>query len=134
MKEYDGQITSSPGPTPLATSARCSAVVHDVVATPYATPMRAATSVSNSATFGPWLTQPLLRTPATARASSSPNSGRVNGIIDWAALRLRLRRATLVRGATSRQDRAALLRDRRRRGIPARGRRRRPTPDAATPD
>src|SRR5712691_2361948 len=104
MNEYDGQITSPPGPTPLATSARCSAVVHDVVATPWAAPARAATSDSNSATLGPWLTQPLLRTSATARASASPNSGLVSGIMSsrWPA-----------RGATSRQDRGGLPRARR---------------------
>src|SRR5215467_15707354 len=34
MNEYDGQITSSPGPIPDAMNARCSAVVQDVVATP----------------------------------------------------------------------------------------------------
>ena len=35
----DGTITSSPGPMPSATSARCSAVVHDVVATACAAPV-----------------------------------------------------------------------------------------------
>src|SRR5437762_12881103 len=31
MNEYDGQITSSPRPTPARRSARCSAVVHEEI-------------------------------------------------------------------------------------------------------
>ena len=56
-----GTITSSPGPIPSAASARWSAVVHEVVATPCATPWRSANSRSNSATLGPWVSQPLSR-------------------------------------------------------------------------
>src|SRR5438270_8114320 len=79
MNVNDGAMTSSPGPTPAVASARCSPVVHEVVATPCFAPTYAATAFSNSATFGPWVTQPLLMDSYGARASSSPSDGFVIG-------------------------------------------------------
>ncbi len=114
MKEYDGQITSSPGPTPVASSARWSAVVHDVVATAWAAPTRAATTRSNSATFGPCVTQPLESTSATARASASPNSRRVSGMLTgW------ISSLPTAHAATTPPDREGRLRAGLRRGSPS---------------
>src|ERR1700755_3668277 len=58
MNDSDGTMTSSPGPTPDAYSARCSAVVQFVVAIACAAPTRAAKACSNAWTRGPWETQP----------------------------------------------------------------------------
>ena len=80
MNDRDGTTTSSPGPTPRAWSARCSAVVHDVVATPCSAPSAAQTADSKAATCGPWATHPEASTPATARSSSAPSQGRMIGI------------------------------------------------------
>src|SRR5207245_597000 len=60
MNVNDGTITSSPGPTPIAARARCRPVVQEVVAMPCCAPTYVATAFSNSATFGPCVTQPLL--------------------------------------------------------------------------
>src|SRR5260221_10124875 len=79
MNVNEGTITSSPGPTPTVASARCSPVVHDVVAMPCFAPTYAAMAFSNSATFGPWVTHPLLIDSYGARASSSPSDGFVIG-------------------------------------------------------
>src|SRR5438477_9626984 len=79
MKVNEGTMTSSPGPTPAVASARCSPVVQDVVATPCFAPTYAATAFSNSATFGPWVTHPLLIDSYGACASSSPSDGFVIG-------------------------------------------------------
>src|SRR5216684_4705175 len=79
MKVNDGTTTSSPGPTPIVASARCRPVVHEVVATPWFAPTYAATAFSNSATFGPCVTHPLLIDSYGARASSSPSAGLVIG-------------------------------------------------------
>src|SRR5678816_1419066 len=80
MNVNDGTMTSSPGPMPAVASARCRPVVHEVVATPCFAPTYAATAFSNSATFGPCVTQPLLIDSYGARASSSPSAGLVMGI------------------------------------------------------
>src|SRR6185312_1784796 len=125
MNVYDGQITSSPGPMPLAMSDRCSDVVHDVVATACAAPMYDATRDSNSETLGPCTTHPVLRTSATACASASPKSGLVKGIMNW-----QLR----ARGATRRPGRAGLPRGRRRHGNRALSPRRPRTRDASAQD
>src|SRR5262249_52782517 len=68
------------GPTPTATSARCSPVVQELTATPCSAPTSAANAFSNSATRGPWATQPDRTASAAARASSSPRSGSMTGI------------------------------------------------------
>src|SRR5689334_4384097 len=77
MNDNDGTITSSPGPMPSTTIARCKPVVHDDTATPWRAPTTAATAVSNSATRGPCATQP----DATAAAAGTDSSGRRNGFI-----------------------------------------------------
>src|SRR4051794_25424319 len=59
MNDIDGTITSSPGPTPDAWSANCSAVVQLVVATASGAPTRSANAASNSRTRGPCDTQPV---------------------------------------------------------------------------
>ena len=58
MNENDGTTTSSPGPTPATTRARCSAVVQLETATASSAPVNEANSRSNAATSGPWATQP----------------------------------------------------------------------------
>ncbi len=54
-----GTITSSPGERPRTATARCRAVVHDVVAAACETPMWSANRSSKRATNGPCTTQPL---------------------------------------------------------------------------
>src|SRR5664279_2086371 len=81
MNERLGHNTSSPGSMPTASSARCSAVVHDDTATALCAPTYSANAFSNSATLGPWLTQPLRRADSTACSSSVPIDGRVSGIV-----------------------------------------------------
>jgi hypothetical protein len=49
----DGRMTSSPGPTPSATSSRWSPVVHEQTATACLAPIRSANAASNAATRGP---------------------------------------------------------------------------------
>ena len=71
MQVNAGQITSSPGPTPLRCSAICIAEVHELVATACSAPIHAASRCSNSTAFGPWLTHPERMTGATALASRS---------------------------------------------------------------
>src|SRR2546428_1583090 len=83
MNVNDGTITSSPGPTPIAVRARCRPVVHEVVAMPCFAPTYVATAFSNSATFGPCVTQPLLIDSNGARASSSVSAGLVIGMLSF---------------------------------------------------
>src|SRR5713101_3988842 len=73
MNERLGHSTSSPGLMPAAKKAKCRAVVQDETAT--------ANLRSNSATQGPWLTQPLLSTSRTAFSSFSPKDGRAMGMV-----------------------------------------------------
>ncbi len=72
MNENDGTMTSSPGPIPHATNARCSAVVQELTATPSRAPTRAANFSSKLATRGPCATQPESTACAAASASASP--------------------------------------------------------------
>ena len=58
MNEWLAVITSSPGPTPTASSARCSAVVQLLTAQAWSAPTKAANSCSKAATSGPCVTQP----------------------------------------------------------------------------
>ena len=67
--------TSSPGPIPAATSDRCSASVHDDVATAWGTPVRAAKRSSSSAVRGPDVSQPERSVATTDSTSSSPITG-----------------------------------------------------------
>src|ERR671935_2726634 len=83
MNVNDGTMTSSPGLMPAVASARCSPVVQEVVAMPCFAPTYAATAFSNSATFGPCVTQPLLIESNGARASSSPRDGFVIGTFSF---------------------------------------------------
>ena len=80
MKDSEGTITSSPGPTPFTCRASASAVVQLVVATASAAPTRAANRCSNSSTFGPWESQPEAITCATASCSAPDRYGLVIGI------------------------------------------------------
>src|SRR5687767_1829095 len=72
-------ITSAPGPTPLADSARCSAAVQDVVAKAASAPTSPRINSSNRATFGPVVSQPDSRVRTTSATSSSPSVGRCHG-------------------------------------------------------
>src|SRR3954454_19159342 len=92
MNENDGTTTSSPGPIPSTTSARCRAVVQELTATPCSAPTSAANSRSKRATRGPWATQPERTASAAAWASSSPSRGNITGIrFTGSTLRSRLR-------------------------------------------
>src|SRR5438132_3204067 len=83
MNVNDGTMTSSPGPMPAVASARCRPVVQEVVAIPCFAPTYDATAFSNAATFGPWVTHPLLIDSYGARASSSPSDGFVIGMVSF---------------------------------------------------
>jgi hypothetical protein len=81
MKEWLTVTTSSPLATPLATSARCSAVVQLDTAQACAAPTAAANSRSKAATSGPCVTQPERMARRAASASRSSIHGRATGII-----------------------------------------------------
>src|SRR3954471_7238815 len=83
MNVNEGTMTSSPFPIPAVARARCRPVVQDVVATPCFAPTYAARAFSNSATFGPCVTHPLLIDSKGARASSSPSDGLVMGTLSF---------------------------------------------------
>src|ERR671919_39049 len=68
-------ITSSPGPTPAATSDRCMAAVPDESATACRAPTYSAKRRSSSSARGPLVSQPLRSVSATASISSSPTAG-----------------------------------------------------------
>ena len=75
-----GAITSSPGPMPIASSARCSPAVAELTATACTPPPRyAANSLSNALVSGPVVTQPERMARATASISASVMSGRAKG-------------------------------------------------------
>jgi hypothetical protein len=81
MNDSEGTITSSPGPTDVATRARCSAVVQEDTATAWAAPNASANACSNSATRGPCVTHPEVTAAAAAAASSGPSQGCMTGIV-----------------------------------------------------
>ena len=81
MNEWLTVITSSPTPTPSASSARCSAVVQLDTAHACSAPTAAANSRSNAATSGPCVTQPERIARRAASASRSSIQGRATGII-----------------------------------------------------
>src|SRR5581483_6588355 len=68
-------ITSSPGPIPIATSARCIAAVPDETAIACVAPAYSANRSSSSAARGPVVSQPERIASATAATSSSPTAG-----------------------------------------------------------
>ena len=68
-------ITSSPGPTPSARRARCSAAVPDASASTCSASRYAAIRSSSSAARGPVVSQPERSVSATAATSSSPIAG-----------------------------------------------------------
>src|SRR5262245_29256330 len=67
--------TSSPGPTPSASSERCIAAVPDATATACCAPTYSAKRRSSSAVAGPVVSQPERSVSATAAISSSPIAG-----------------------------------------------------------
>ena len=76
----DGQvidvvITSSPGPTPSATSERCSAAVQDETASTWSASRYSRMRASSSAVRGPVVSQPERSVSATASISSSVIAG-----------------------------------------------------------
>ena len=68
-------ITSSPGSTPSATSARCIAAVPDATASTCFASRYSAIRSSSNAAFGPVVSQPERSVSATASISSSPIAG-----------------------------------------------------------
>ena len=66
-----GTTTSSPGPTPAAAYATCSAAVPLATAAQPAPPVQPARSASNASTCGPVVSQSLRRVATTAATSSS---------------------------------------------------------------
>ena len=81
MNEWLTVMTSSPGPTPAASSARCSAVVQLETAQACGAPTSAANSRSKAATSGPCVIQPLRIARRAASASASPITGLAIGIM-----------------------------------------------------
>src|SRR5216684_743427 len=76
-----GTITSSPGPMPQASAARCSPAVAEFTATASTSPpMKAANFCSNSRALGPVVSHPDRSTAVAAAISSSPITGRKHGI------------------------------------------------------
>ena len=75
MNVRAGTITSSPGPTPAATSAICSAAVPELAATARSVPTKEANSASKAATSGPAAIWPERRTRSTASSSAEPTAG-----------------------------------------------------------
>jgi len=74
-----GTITSSPGPTPAASAAKCSAAVQELTAVENWAPTRSEKRPSNSATFGPCPTHALRRVSSTAASSAASNQGLDSG-------------------------------------------------------
>ena len=71
----DVVITSSPGPIPSATSARCIAAVPEATARACFAPAYSAKRRSSSAARGPVVSQPERIASVTAAISSSPTAG-----------------------------------------------------------
>src|SRR5437588_4803360 len=68
-------ITSSPGPTPSATSERCSAAVQDETASTCSACRKSRIRASSSAVRGPVVSQPERSVSATASTSASVIAG-----------------------------------------------------------
>src|SRR6476619_2181228 len=71
----DVVITSSPGPTPSATSDRCNAAVQDETASTWSASRYSRMRASSSAVRGPVVSQPERRVAATASLSASEIAG-----------------------------------------------------------
>src|SRR6185312_3756580 len=81
-----GTITSSPGPMPHASAARCSPAVAEFTAIASTSlPMKAANFSSNSRALGPVVSHPDCSTAVAAAISASPMEGRKQGIPAGAA-------------------------------------------------
>src|SRR5258705_11333010 len=81
VKVSVGTITSSPGPIPHASAARCSPAVAEFTATASTpSPMKAANFCSKSRALGPVVSHPDRSTAVAASISSSPMKGRKQGI------------------------------------------------------
>lgn len=74
-------MTTSPGRTPTARSARWRAVVQLETAQAYGDPTYKAKSSSNCLTFGPCVSHPEEITSIAAAVSSAPRHGLAIGII-----------------------------------------------------
>src|SRR5690606_24795697 len=81
VKVYDGTMTSSPGPTPNASNAKCKPEVAELTAIVWISlpPKKSAKSASNFLVLGPVVTQPERRASTTSAISSSPISGNEKG-------------------------------------------------------
>ena len=77
-------ITSSPGPTPAPSSARCRPAVPDDTPTAYAAPLRSATARSNCSSLLPRLRRPLRSVSTSAASSRGPTSGAESGMRSFA--------------------------------------------------
>ncbi|MNI92812.1 hypothetical protein D3C73_1506600 [compost metagenome] len=76
-------MTSSPSPTPMASSARCRPAVAEFTATASTPPpMKLANSCSKARALGPVVSQPDLMASVTAVISASPMSGSAKGMKD----------------------------------------------------
>jgi hypothetical protein len=85
QKVNDGQSTASPGPTPIARSARINASVPLAQVTTWRASQNAASSASNARTSGPRMNWQWLRTRPTAASMAEPSLRRwaatsINGI------------------------------------------------------
>src|SRR5688572_7180387 len=98
MNEWLTVTTSSPGPTPDAASARCSAVVQLDTAHAWVAPTAVANSRSNAATSGPCVIQPERMDRRAASASRSSIQVRAIGIITAGTVISTRRRLGLDRG------------------------------------
>ena len=86
VKVRVGTITSSPGPIPQASAARCRPAVAEFTAMASTSPpMKAANFCSNSRALGPVVSHPDRRTAVAAAISSSPMTGRKHGILSRVA-------------------------------------------------
>mmetsp|Transcript_1276 Transcript_1276/g.3722 ORF Transcript_1276/g.3722 Transcript_1276/m.3722 type:complete len:320 (-) Transcript_1276:538-1497(-) len=74
-------MTSSPGPMPMASSARCRPAVAELTAmhSICGSPRNSANACSKRLALGPVVIQPDFRVSTTSAISSSPRSGRANG-------------------------------------------------------
>src|SRR5215470_13477360 len=89
VKVSVGTITSSPGPIPHASAARCSPAVAEFTATASTSPpMNAANFFSNSRALGPVVSQPDRNTDIAAAISCSPMAGLKHGMLAGVALGL----------------------------------------------
>src|ERR671912_2395397 len=71
--------TSSPGPTPAASSERCSAAVHEFTAIACSAPVYSANDASKRCTRGPVDSHPDSSASTTSAISSGPIDGGANG-------------------------------------------------------